>query len=190
ICCGVKVGQSKAKVEASVKTAGVLLRRGLDVNREAFSEGSWKATPLWYSIARGQNLALAKLLLKRGSDPNHCLWAAAFNNDLDAIRLLVAHGADVNAVAEDETPFLGAIKWSRFRGAKELLRLGADVNFQDSKGMTALHYMLKKKSDKRHFRVLIERGARLDIPDRKGVAAADLMRRSRDPEFRAMAERA
>src|SRR4029077_92819 len=132
--------------------------------------------------------ALAEYLLKHGSTPNYSLWAAAFNDDFDAIRLLVRHGANLNDVVEDETPFLSAIKTSHFRSAEELLKLGSDVNYQDSKGMTALHYMLKKDSDKKHFPMLIERGARGDIKNKDRVAAADIMRKKKDPQFRKMAD--
>ena len=72
--------------------------------------------------------------------------------------------------------------------SEELLKLGADVNYQDRKGMTALHYMLKKGSDKRFFSMLIAHGARGDLRDTRGVCAADLMRKKRDSDFRKMAE--
>lgn len=189
LCCGVNLKNGKLKrANDSVKTAEVLLRRGLDINQEAFTEGNWKATPLWFAIARGNNLALAEVLLKNGSTPNYCLWAAAFNNDLDAIRLLVRHGANLNDAFEDETPFLSAIKTSHFRSAEELLKLGADVNYRDSKGMTALHYMLKKSSDRKHFAMLIAHGARGDIKNKDGITAAELMRKKKAPQFRAMAD--
>lgn len=186
ICCGVKVKDAQAS--PSIKTAEVLLESGLSLDGEAFSEGDWKATPLWYAISRGENLTLAKYLLKRGCSPDHCLWAAAFRSDLDAIRLLVSSGAEVNAIAENETPFLAAIKWSHFEAAEELLKLGADPNYRDPHSMTALHYMLKKSSDKKHFAMLMRHGVRGDIGDKAGVTAIDIMRRKRDPDFRAMAE--
>ena len=181
VCCGVK--QRGRQASHSLKTADALLAAGLDVNQEAFREGTWQATPLWYAIARGENLALAKHLLARGSDPNHCLWAAAFRDDLAAIDLLLDHGADIEAVAEGETPFLGAIKVSHFESAEALLKRGANPNFKDAKGMTALHYMLKKGSDKSHLRMVIRYGARGDIPDAKGDTAAQLLARKRDPEL-------
>lgn len=134
----------RLRADDSVKTAAVLLAAGLDVDREAFSEGSWKATPVWYTVARGENLLLTKYLLKRGASPEHSLWAAAHRNNFAAIELLVEHGARIDAVAEDETPFLGAAKSGHFAAAELLLRLGADANFQDSRGMTALHHMLNQ----------------------------------------------
>ena len=158
ICCATQA--TGAKVKDGIRTAEVLLARGLDIDREAFTEGTWKATPLWFTIGRGRNLALAEYLLKRGCNPNHCLFAAAFRNDIPAIRLLARHGADVNQSALDETPFLGAIKTSHFAPAAVLLELGADPNYRDRRGMTALHYMLKKGSDKRHFGMLLAHGAR------------------------------
>ncbi len=189
LCCGVNPKRARLKAEDSVKTAEVLLRRGIDINQEAFTEGEWKATPLWFAIARGENLGLAEFLLKRGSNPNYCLWAAGFVENIEAIRLLVRHGANVNdASAVEESPFMGAIKWSHFKAAEELLKLGADVNYVDPKGVTALHYMLKKGSDKKYFAMMIAHGARGDIKNKDGVTAAEIMRKKRDPEFRKMAE--
>jgi len=186
VCCATKA--PGARVRDSIKTAEVLLAHGLDVDREAFTEGTWKATPLWYAIGRGRNLALAEYLLKRGCTPNHCLFAAAFNNDIPAIRLLARYGADLDQSAEDETPLLGAIKTSHFGPAKVLLELGADPNYRDRRGMTALHYMLKKGSDKKHFAMLLAHGARGDIVNAEGITAIDLLSRKKDPAFRRMSQ--
>ena len=141
----------------------------------------------WLHLCCGENLPLARSLLERGADPNHCLWAAAGRENVAAIKLLVANGAEIDPVAEGHTPFLGAVQWSRFRAAKALLELGANVDYQDSTGMTALHYMLKKGSDERHFRMLIQHGARGDIPNADGATAAEIMGRKRRPAFRTLA---
>ena len=186
VCCATKA--PGPKVPDSIRTAEVLLAHGLDVDREAFTEGTWSATPLWYAIGRGRNLALAEYLLKRGCTPNHCLFAAAFNNDIPAIRLLARYGADLDQSAEDETPLLGAIKMSHFGPAKVLLELGADPNYRDRRGMTALHYMLKKGSDKKHFAMLLAHGARGDIVNAEGITAIDLLSRKKDPAFRRMSQ--
>jgi len=188
LCCGVDVRAHKELAPADgVKLASLLLERGIDIDAPAFIEGTWRATPLWYTISRGHNLKLAEFLLKRGCDPNHSLWAAVFKDDLAAIRLLVKYKADVDPDHEEGTPFMGAISWSRFDAAKLLLDFGANVDFVDRKGMTALHYMLGKSSDKKHFRMIVAHGARGDIANAKGVTAAEIMSRKRDPEFREMA---
>jgi ankyrin repeat protein len=186
VCCGTRA--TAPRVKDSIRTADVLLAHGLDLDREAFTEGTWKATPLWYAVGRGRNLALAEHLLRRGCNPNHCLFAAAFNDDIPAIRLLARYGADLNESALDETPVLGAIKISHFGPAKVLLELGADPNYRDRRGMTALHYMLKKGSDRKHFAMVVAHGARGDIPDAAGVTAIELLARKKDPAFRRMAE--
>jgi ankyrin repeat protein len=194
LSCGIDIQGNPRRAADSIKVAEVLLKNGLSINQEAFAEGKWKATPLWYAISRGRNLRLAEHLLKRGSNPNYCLWATAFNRDLRAIRLLVRYGADVNDpsgddLSEGESPFLAAIKWSHFEAAKELLELGADPNDQDRKGMTALHYMLRKSSDKKYFPMLIEHGAKGDLRSQQGVTARELMRKKTDRDFRKMANR-
>ena len=166
----------------SLTLARLLLDRGFDVNEPAFVEGggAFKATPLWYSLSRGRNLPLAKLLLKRGSSPEFCLWTAGFHDDVEAIDLLVKAGARLDPVTEDETPFLSAIKWSRFKAAARLLRHGANVNFQNSKGTTALHALVKKQSDRRYVELLLRHGADPRRRDAKGVSPLDMVARRRD----------
>ena len=187
VCC---MAQPKGKAGAakSVATADVLLDLGFDIDGAAFTEDEWRATPLWHAVGRGQNLELAEHLLQLGANPNYCLFAATHNNDLDAIDLLVSFGADVDEYGEGETPFLGAIGWSHFAPAERLLDHGADVNAQDAKGRTALHLMLKKSSDKAHFEMLLRYDPRGDIPDATGATAAELLRRKRDADFRAIAD--
>lgn len=189
ICCGVSIRGDRRSADASVKTAEVLLTRGLGLDDAAFTEeNDWKATPLWFAIARGENLTIGDYLLKRGANPNYCLWAAGFREDIEAIRMLIRAGADVNDPSVNESPLLGAVKWSHFKAATELLKHGADPDYRDRHGMTALHYMLKKSSDKKHFAMFILSGARGDIPNKAGETAAALMRRKRDPDFHAMAD--
>ena len=180
VLCGLPA--SSRTSARSLALARLLLDRGFDVSEPAFveGEGAFKATPLWYALSRGRNLPLAKLLLKRGSTSEYCLWTAGFHDDVEAIDLLVKAGARLDPVAEDETPFLGAIKWSRFKAAERLLRHGANVNFQNSKGMTALHFVVKKNSDRRHVEMLLRHGADPHLRDAKGESPLYMVARWRD----------
>jgi hypothetical protein len=181
--------KSPAEVAASIRAADALIAAGLDTSDAAFTEGSWRATPLWCAIGRGNNLALAEHLLKLGCDPEHCLFAAQFGRKPDAIRLLAAHGATVDARFDDGgTPFLGAIEWSHFREAELLLELGADVNARNGAGLTALHLMLKKGSDPAAIRMVVRHGARGDIAGPDGRTAIDILSRKKDPGLRALAD--
>jgi ankyrin repeat protein len=188
LCCSIDVSKRPDDVGPSVTIADDLLARGLDIDAPAFTEndGQWHATPLWYCVARGRNLVLAAHLLDLGCDPNHSLWAAGFNDDLGAIDLLLDHGADIDSVVEQETPFLSAIKSSHFRPAWRLAERGADVDYVDAKGMTALHYMLKKSSDTKHFVAFDRFGPRYDIPGPNGTTAGEALARKRDPALRAL----
>ena len=169
------------KNRQSLELAQYLLGLGFGINEPAVVEGAaFKATPLWYAISRGGNLPLAKFLLKKGSTPEYCLWSACFHDDVEAVDLLVKHGASLDPVAEDETPFLGAIKWSHFASAERLLHHGANVNFQNSKGMAALHFLLKKNSDRKHIAMLVRYGADPTLRDGDGVSPLDMVANRRD----------
>jgi ankyrin repeat protein len=126
--------------------------------------------------------------MKLGASPHYSLYAAAYNRDTDAIRLLVSYGADVEeASGPGDTPLLGAIGWSHFEAAAAILASGANVNAQNNRGITAAHMMLKKGSEYKHFELLARYGARFDLPNKEGVTAAQIMVRKRDPRFRVLA---
>jgi hypothetical protein len=178
------------KPNASVRTANVLLDRGIDLHAHAFTEGKWKATPVWWCVAWGRNLVLAEHLLKLGASPDYSVFAACWNDDVPALDLLLKYGAVVDDLASArETPFLGAIAWSRFRFAKALLERGADVNAKDGEGLTAFHLMLKKGSDFEHFAMLVKYGAGGDIPGPDGKTASEIMSHKKDGRFRNLAKR-
>lgn len=160
--------------DRAIGLARHLLGAGIGIDAPAFVEGAFQATPLWYAISRGQHPALARFLLREGSTPEYCLWAAGFKDDVETIDLLIRHGASVDPVTEDETPFLGAIKWSRFAAAERLLHHGANVNFQNSKGLTALHLVLKKDS---------AHGADPAIRSKDGRSPLDLVAKRRDKTY-------
>ena len=189
LCASVDVSGRQKLSGTSIVIAKALLDGGVDVNAPAFCEGSWHATPLWYAVSRGRNYELASFLLNTGSSADHCLWAAAFNEDLAMLDLLVKHGAPLEAVAEGETPLLGAVKYSKFKAARFLLDAGADSNFRDATGRTALHYMLRKGSAYKHFEMFAEYGALGDIEDADGKTAIDALRRKRDKRFHAISDR-
>jgi hypothetical protein len=143
LCCASALGKRDAK--ASIRTADVLIARGIDVREHAFTEGRWRATPVWFCVAFGRNLKLAEHLMKLGASSQYPLYAAAYNRDVDAIRLLVQYGADIEEPSgPGETPLLGAIGWSHFEAAEAMLECGANVDAQNDRGMTAAHMMLKK----------------------------------------------
>lgn len=182
ICCGVQIAKDAKARKASVRTAQALIDAGLDVDEAAFREGDWMATPLWYAIGRGKNITLAEYLIERGATPEHCLWAAAYNDDPAAVMLLCRAGAKVDPVHEG-TPLMFAVKWGRFAAAEALLKCGANANYQDATGKTALHYMVKKRSEPKYFRMFLEHGARLDLADDAGNTVEDLASRIRDERF-------
>jgi uncharacterized protein len=187
-CCRAPLGSRDPG--NSIHTADLLLDLGLGLNDPAFREGEWQATPLWFAIGWGKNLPLAEHLLKLGANPNFCLFAAVWNNDRDAIRLLLGYGADIEeGAARGETTLMGAVAWSRFGPAEELLAGGADPDQRNSQGLTALHMMLKKGSAPEHFALFARFGARGDIPDAQGRTAAEILRRKKDPAYRAVADR-
>jgi len=186
--CATRPAQ-QSSIDASIRLADLLLERGLGLDDPAFTEGEWRATPVWFAIAWGQNLALAEHLLERGASPEHSLFAATWNDSRDAIRLLLRFGASVEDHANPhETPLFGAVAWSKFGPAEELLLAGADPNFRDRKGRTALHLMLKKGSAPEHFAMFVRAGARGDIPDADGRTAIELLRRKRDRAYQLIAD--
>ncbi|HYB70656.1 MAG TPA: quinoprotein dehydrogenase-associated putative ABC transporter substrate-binding protein, partial [Candidatus Bathyarchaeia archaeon] len=58
-----------------------------------------------------------------------------------------------------------------------------NVNFQNSKGLTALHLVLRKNSDPRHVRMLMRYGADPTLASRDGKTPLDLVGNRRDKTY-------
>lgn len=79
----------------------------------------------------------------------NALHTAAFKNNIEVINYLVKKGADINSrteTNENKTPLLLAIHYENYDAAKELIRLGADVNIRDVFYNSSLELALNKRN--------------------------------------------
>lgn len=183
-CAKIDLKKSGSRAQDSIKIARALLDAGADLNlvRLIPDDGElFHATALWYAVAWGQNPKLARFLLDHGSEPNHCLWAASWAQDLELTRLLLEHGAEVDPVFHGDTPLLGILKVHRLKCAPLLIESGADINYRDPDGYTALHHAVKKKFTLKRIRELLDLGADPGVKNAAGETPAEMAMRLGQP---------
>jgi ankyrin repeat protein len=117
----------------------------------------------------------------RGTTPLH---GAVTAGDLETVKLLIAHGADVNLNDTDNESAMMLVMQSRneqvgLQIMDELKKAGADVNanavyhhLKRTRGGTALHYAVRA-GWKRAIDKLVAFGADLDAKDPDGLTALD-----------------
>jgi ankyrin repeat protein len=183
IACSVSPAKLKVAERVQVRIVDFLLRHGFEIDLPV---GRDACTPLFFAVARARSTALVKFLLDRGAKPASApgggLFAAGWWDDVANLKLLIGAGARVDVVV-GVTPFLACWCWERFEAAKCLALNGADVNFQDPKGRTALHHGIEKEFDPAWLKWLVKSGASPDIPDRHGVSPRLKASRKRDKKF-------
>jgi ankyrin repeat protein len=122
-------------------------------------------TPLVWAVKRG-SLAIAKVLVDAGADPNRqvkygALHAAAESGHLAIAEYLLAHGANPNSVSPmgRSTPLLRAIDHRAIHVATALLTKGADPNLAGGadSGSPLLHAVLLRQPDM--IALLLQSGA-------------------------------
>ena len=148
--------------------------------------------------------AILTLLLERGANPNVQLFfkpanapgalntrgvtpliRAATNGDLEAVKLLLAHGADATVYTADRQTPIHAVLAGRAPEAQavELIKVlqeaGSDVNVvalinhpEEIRGGTALHYAVRKRL-KEVIKLLASLGIDMNVTDQDGLTALD-----------------
>ena len=154
----------------------------------------------------GNDTATTRLLLDAGADMDTPdafigltpLMNAAGNRNLEAVKLLVAKGAKVNAVSKTEnlpkiqtgtvefggwTPLLMASSFGPPEAVKVLLDAGAKIDAQDYRGFTPLMLAVgTDRYDRRIVNMLVAHGADLHPTNHDGETALDWANKFRDPE--------
>ena len=141
LACAVKPGSRALNEPAGVETAVALLGAGADLEAEAAmgeDEGDFRATPLWFAVARGENLALARFLLERGAVASHSLWAAVWRDDAGLCRELLRSRPRLNLRAHGETPIFYAARLKRLKTLEVLIEASADPTIADDRGRDAV----------------------------------------------------
>jgi ankyrin repeat protein len=163
-------------------TAQLLLAQGADVNAQDKSQ----VTPL-HLASSFLGLNLVRLFLDRGANanaedswgrtplrrvPEARFYSFAGKDRVDAARLLMGHGADVNT--RDKSYHLTPLHLASYQLELNLVRLfldhGANVNAKDNQGQTPLHRVLEEEDYLDEDTVgitqlLLEHGANANTPN-------------------------
>jgi hypothetical protein len=126
--------------------------------------------------------ALTRSWCEGGISARRGLFAAGWWDDTANLELLIHAGARIDIVV-GVTPFLASWCWKKFKAAKLPALNGANVNFRDDKGRTALHHGVEKEFDPSVLRWLVNHGASPEIKDREGMSARLRASRKRDKRF-------
>lgn len=141
LACAVKPGAKGLGEPNGIKTVTTLLAAGAPLEAAVpmdEDEGDFRATPLWYAVARGINLPLVKFLLKRGADAAYSLWAVVWRDDDGMCRELLKAKPRLNLVAHGETPIFYAARLQRLKTLRLLIDAGADPSIGDPRGRDAV----------------------------------------------------
>jgi ankyrin repeat protein len=136
--CAVRPGSSPQLCESNgIKTVAALLKAGADLEREVpmdEGEGDFRATPLWYAVARGENVPLVEFLLQRGANASYSLWAAVWHDNDLLCRTLLKSKPRLDLRAHGETPIFYAARLKRINALGLLIDAGADPSIMDFSG--------------------------------------------------------
>lgn len=166
---------------ASIATARVLLKAGVPINAiEPIKDDGevFPATALWYALAWGRNRPMASFLLRSGADPNHCMFALVYADDLASAKLVRRYGAKLGEVFAGETPLIYAMRHRRAKFAEWLLKEGANPSPRDRRGLSAMHHAVRRRLPDSTLKALLKAGADPAAVSTDGLSVAQLATRA------------
>ncbi len=132
-----------------------------------------------------KNLAVIDRLMDAGASVNHAVLRVCTTTDRGSavLRHFVSRGVDVDWRGETGcTLLLDAAERLDADLIRDLIRYGADPNYQDTFGATALHHALghasitdNRENVRRCIKILMWSGADITIKDRSGQSFIDLL---------------
>jgi len=163
--------------------------RPLDVARSALSHGA-NVDPVLTKPAPGRGLSDdPDLIMRAGATP---FIRAAKTGDVAAMQLLLDHGADPRAATKDGVTALMAaagLGWrygqsqvpesDSLKAVQFCLEHGVDINSVNVTGETALHGAASHGA-KDIIRLLAQRGAKLDVKDKRNRTPLDIAEGGRE----------
>jgi ankyrin repeat protein len=177
-CAEIDPRKFRLQISDSIDTAKALLDAGADVNaiRVIMDDGQkFLASPLWYSVAWGKNLPLARMLLETGAHPDdNAVSSAIWDQDLMMAELLRSHGGNIDHKSNGETPLIRTLKAKRFRLLNWLTENGANINAKDAAGYTALHHAAKGSHTLAQVEELLKHGAKPNLKAKDGTSPVSL----------------
>ncbi len=158
----------------------ILINQGAGVNARLRINGE-EYTPL-YLAAQGGYTGIFSTLIDAGAEPGEkggqALWWAVFRNRLEMAETLINAGVDLNSrlpasfaptgreaferlsESTEVTPLIVAVYFGRAKLVSLLIDAGADVNWKDEHGRTALaHALAKPHPDQEIVQALRDAGA-------------------------------
>jgi ankyrin repeat protein len=149
-------------------------------------DNNWRMAPLFVEAGLVIGLSEAVLLddmdrlqslLSDGADPdaiNQALITAAGSASPEVVLLLLQHGADPNALSENQTALMRAY-WNVAHGCTNrdvLLHAGADINARDEQGATPFTTLMTRCMPQSHrlslMRKMIRYGPDINVQDQDG----------------------
>ncbi|KAK3323976.1 hypothetical protein B0T19DRAFT_427410 [Cercophora scortea] len=156
------------------------LDKGADVNRQIKNQpNQFPQITALQAACEGGYGEIVQLLLERGADPNlgggdyrFPILAATDLGEASIVTMLLEKGADVNITGGnwDESPLVNAANFLPVTSIRELIMKGADVNYADSDGDTAL-ITAARRGDADVVMELLQHGADVMHVTKHGINA-------------------
>ena len=160
-----KLLEQKADPNATLKAA--IMQRQHTAGDGTLTAG---ATPLMRAAKSG-DIAIVRLLLDAGADPKATL--ANGNNVLMLAAGLGWRDGSPAAPSYDQGPPEEAVQTIEL-----LLEKGLDINATNTNGDTALHSAVSARASHEIVKVLVQRGAKLDVQNKRGQTPLAIAQRS------------